>query len=130
MARRYSSVWQPKHYSKKKLLQPVQVGDKFHRLTVIEIRLKKGFGNTREIVCRCECGRIVTTSAQSLRKCFITACPADMVLEKRYAKEIELAKQLERLTRPRIDPAELPKREPWSWAGDEDALAEENQDAK
>lgn len=122
MARRYSSVWQPKHYGKKKPLPPIQIGDKFHRLTVIEIRLKKDFGNTREIVCRCECSALVTTSPQSLRKGFVIACEADMVLERKYAKEIAITKAVERQCSPHVDSSELPQRPKWEFAGAEDEL--------
>jgi len=116
MPRRWSRIGQFKHYVSKKVNRPaITVGDKFHRLTVVEIRLKKGFGNVHEVVCRCECNALVTTSPQSLRKGYVTACPADAVLEKKYAKEIAAAKALERLTSPHVDPSELPSRSRWEY---------------
>jgi hypothetical protein len=117
-----SSPW--KHYKReKKKLAPIQVRDRFHRLVVIEIQpQKKGTGDAAVIVCRCECSRIVKTHAATLRKGFIGACELDTALEKRMAKEIADALEVERLTSPHVNPSELPKREPWSYSGDEAAL--------
>ena len=122
MAKRYSSGF--KHYEsqkhKRKLLPPIQIGDKFHHLTVISITVKGVSQLT--VVCRCECSRLVKTYGQSVRKGLVTACEACMVLEKR---KIETAKEVKRLTSVHVDPSELPKREPWSHAGDEASLIAE-----
>ena len=126
-------MWLQKRYRKKKPLPPIQVDDTFHRLTVVEIRHgKKGSGDSAVIVCRCECSRVIKTRPQSLRKGFVTACAADMELERKYAKEIVAAKEVERRTSPHVDPAELPQRPKWEFAGAEDELIalQEKQDAK
>jgi hypothetical protein len=114
-----------KHYGgeRHKLLPPIQVGDKFHRLTVIEVTKAAESGKGQlTVVCRCECGHIVKTYGQSLRKKFVTACEADMTLERKYKREIEATREVERLTSPHVPEEELPKREPWSYAGDEASL--------
>jgi hypothetical protein len=126
-----SGPW--KHYpKKKKKFVPIHVGEKFHKLTVIEVRpSKKGSGAPAKIICLCECSCLVETNAASLRKGYVLACEADTKLERKYAKEIAAAREVQRLTSPHVDPSELPKREPWTWGGREDELAadQEKQDA-
>jgi hypothetical protein len=132
MAKRYSSVLPHYESQKHKTLPPIQVGDKFHRLTVIEVTKAAASGKGQlTVVCKCECGHIVKTYGQNLRKKFVTACEADMALEKRMAREIAAAKEVERLTSPHVDPSELPQRPKWEFQGDEDSLiaAQEQQDA-
>ena len=117
---RSSSGW--KHYQKRtKKYVPIRLGEKFHRLMVIEIRpQKKGSGSPAKVVCRCECSHLVETNAASLRKGYVRACAADTVLEKRLAKQIAAAREVERLTSPHVPAEELPKRESWQWAGKEE----------
>lgn len=129
---RSSSGW--KHYDsqkKRRKFPPVQVGDKFHRLTVVEILPKVKSVGQLTVVCRCECSHLVKTYVQSLRKGFVTACDADMALEKKLAREIAAAKEVERLMSPHVDPGELPSRPKWEFEGAEDELIEiqEKQDA-
>ena len=115
MARRYSGF---KHYGSQnhhKKYPPVQVGDKFHRLTVIEVLPVAKSVSQVTVVCRCECSRLVKTYVQLLHKKFVTACPLDMALEKKLAREIEAAREVERLTSPHVDPSELPERPKWEY---------------
>lgn len=124
MAKTYSVGFKRYKKKPKKLRPPIQIGDRFHRLTVIEIHPGvKGTGDAAVILCRCECSHLVKTHAATLRKGFITACPADMALEKKYVREIEAAKEVERQCSPHVDPSELPKREHWEFQGAEDELA-------
>jgi hypothetical protein len=123
MAKVYSGFkhYTSQQYKNRKQYHPIEVGEKFSRLTVIEVQPRKN-GEYSVVVCRCECSHIVKTSSQSLRKGFVTACDADMALEKKYAREIEVAKEVERLTSAHVDPAELPQRPKWEFAGAEDEL--------
>lgn len=132
MAKLYSSVHFYGQRRKRNPQSPIQIGDKFGRLTVIEIQpQKKGSGAPAGIVCRCECSHRVKTNAASLRKGYVSACPSCAALEKKSAQAIAAAKEVERLTSPHVDSSELPKREPWEWAGKEDELisGQEKQDA-
>src|SRR5579862_69378 len=124
MAKRYST-WKNYKRTRKKFV-PIHVGDRFRKLTVIEVQPQKK-GKYAVIVCKCECSHVIKTSSQSLRKGFILACDACTVFDRKYAKEIAAAKELERRTRLHIDPSELPKREPWRWIGDEDSLIQEQE---
>jgi hypothetical protein len=123
-----SSPWK-KYDSQKyrKPLPPIQVGDKFHRLTVIEILPRNVQGDPAVHVCRCECDsdQVIKTSSQSLRKGFVRSCKLCAALEKKMAREIEAAKEVERLTSPHVDPAELPARPRWEFQGAEDELIAE-----
>lgn len=124
MAKRYSS-WKNYKREKKKQFVPIRVGDRFRMLTMSEILpQKKGSGYPAVIVCRCECSVLVKTHAATLRKGFIRACECCARLEKKLAR-------VERQTSAHVDPAELPKREPWAYAGDEESLiaAQEKKDA-
>lgn len=115
----------------KKKFPELRINDHFKRLTVIEI-LPAGKGVSQlTVVCRCECSHLVKTYVQSLRKGFVTACESCMALEKKLAREIEAAKEVERLTSHHVDPEELPKRPKWEFAGAEDELIaiQEKQDA-
>ena len=110
-----SSPW--KHYgSTHKALPPIQVGDKFARLSVIKVTKAAASGKGQlTVVCRCECSNLVKTYGQSVRKGFVTGCEECMALEKKYAREIEAAREVERLTSPHGDPVELPKRPKWEY---------------
>ena len=57
--------------------------------------------------------------------------PRCMLLEKKLGREIAAAKEVERLTSPHVDPAELPQRPKWEYGGDEESLiaAREQEDA-
>jgi hypothetical protein len=48
-----------------------------------------------------------------------------MLLEKKLGREIAVAKEVERLTSPHVDPSELPRRPKWEFAGAEDELIAE-----
>ena len=54
-----------------------------------------------------------------------------MLLEKKLGREIAAAKEVERLTSPHVDPAELPQQPKWEYGGDEESLiaAQEQEDA-
>jgi hypothetical protein len=115
-ATKLSSPW--KKYDRQKYrkpLPPIQVGDKFHRLTVIEILPRKVQGGQTVYLCQCECSERIKVYGQSLRKKKVTACELDMKLERKYAREIEAAKEVERLTSPHLDPSELPERPKWEY---------------
>jgi len=117
MAKPYSAF---RHYAKKKPQPPIQVGDKFHRLTVVEILPAAKDSGTKIHVCRCECSVVLKTSAQSLRKGYVSACKACTALEKKLAGAIAAAKEMERLTSARADPAELPNRPKWEYVPPEE----------
>jgi hypothetical protein len=67
------------------------------------------------VVCQCECSRRIKTHVQTIRKGYITACEVCMVLEKKRAREIEAAKEVQRLTSTHVDPSELPQRPRWEY---------------
>jgi hypothetical protein len=129
MARIYGAAFK-KYNSDRKKYTPIKTGEKFHRLTVLEI-LPVVNGSPAVHICRCECSVVIKTSGQQLRKGFIVACKACTKLEKKLAPAIAAAKEAERLTsRHAIPEEELPQRPKWEFAGHEDELiAEAESDA-